>query len=142
SGFVRPSSGRLRLAGHRIDDWSPAQRSRHGIARTFQNIGLDKTATVTDNLRIARDGGLLGTELRKSFGRRALAANRLYERAELLLARLAITDVLGERVTTLPVGTAKLVELVAVLLRRPRLLLLDEPAAGLGAAERERLGGL
>ena len=49
---------------------------------------------------------------------------------------------LGERVDQLPVGTAKLVELVAALSRRPRLLLLDEPASGLGAPERARLGAL
>jgi len=142
SGFVRPSAGRIRLGGRRIDTWTPAERARRGIARTFQNIGLDKGATVADNLRVARDGGPLWGELRQSFGSAAAAAERLEARAGELLDRLSLGDVLGERVETLPVGTAKLVELVAVLLRRPRLLLLDEPASGIGAAERGRLGRL
>jgi ABC-type branched-subunit amino acid transport system ATPase component len=142
SGFVRPSSGRIRLSGQRIGTWTPARRARQGIARTFQNIGLDKVATVADNLRVARDGGPLGAELARSFGRRAVTAQSLDDRAGSLLDRLGLPDVLGARVETLPVGTAKLVELVAVLLRRPRLLLLDEPASGIGAAERVRLGGL
>jgi branched-chain amino acid transport system ATP-binding protein len=142
SGFVRPSAGRLRLSGRRIDALTPAQRARCGIARTFQNIGLDKGATVADNLRVARDGGPLGGELHRSFGTPARDARRLHVRGQTLLDRLALFDILGERVDTLPVGTAKLVELVAVLLRRPRLLLLDEPASGLGAAERVKLGRL
>ena len=58
------------------------------------------------------------------------------------MERLGLISVLGERVDCLPVGTAKLVELVAALSRRPKLLLLDEPASGLGAPEREQLGKL
>jgi branched-chain amino acid transport system ATP-binding protein len=140
SGFVTPSAGRVRLAGQRIDGWSPARRARAGLARTFQNIGLDKQATVADNLRVATEGGRLADELRLSFTRRSGPAAG--ERTEALLSRLGLTDVLHERIDRLPVGTAKLVELVAVLARRPRLLLLDEPASGLGAPERERLGAL
>jgi branched-chain amino acid transport system ATP-binding protein len=142
SGFVGPSAGRIRLAGRRIDSWTPAERAQRGIARTFQNTGLDKGATVADNLRVARDGGPLWAELRRSFGRPAVAAERLETRAGELLDRLGLGSVLGQRVETLPVGTAKLVELVAVLLRRPRLLLLDEPASGIGPTERVRLGRL
>jgi branched-chain amino acid transport system ATP-binding protein len=97
---------------------------------------------VADNLRVARDGGPLWAELRRSFGPPAVAADRLEARAGELLDRLGLGGVLGEHVETLPVGTAKLVELVAVLLRRPRLLLLDEPASGIGPAERVRLGRL
>src|SRR5437016_5704974 len=64
SGFVGTAGGRVRLAGRRVDGWSPAQRARAGLARTFQNVGLDKQATVADNLRVAREGGLLLDELR------------------------------------------------------------------------------
>jgi branched-chain amino acid transport system ATP-binding protein len=142
SGFVTPSGGRVRLGGQRIDGWSPARRARAGLARTFQNIGLDKQATVADNLRVAGEGGRLGGELRLTFGRRFRAATRAEDRTAALVERLELTDVLSVRVDRLPVGTAKLVELVAVLSRRPRLLLLDEPASGLGAPERARLGAL
>src|SRR4051812_72574 len=64
SGFVTPSDGSVRLAGERIDRWSPARRARAGLARTFQNIGLDKQATVADNLRVAREGGRMSGELK------------------------------------------------------------------------------
>jgi ABC-type branched-subunit amino acid transport system ATPase component len=140
SGFVTPSRGQVRLAGHSIDGCSPAKRARAGLARTFQNIGLDKQATVAENLRVAREGGSLGDELRRSFGHRS--GDDGDDRPEAFLERLGLTDVLGERVDCLPVGTAKLVELVAALSRRPKLLLLDEPASGLGAPEREQLGKL
>jgi branched-chain amino acid transport system ATP-binding protein len=143
SGFVTPSAGRVRLAGQRIDGWSPARRARGGLARTFQNIGLDKQATVTENLQVAADAGGLGHELRLSFGSRRRRPGPAGDGlTEALLERLELNDVLGERVDRLPVGTAKLVELVAALSRRPRLLLLDEPASGLGAPERIRLGSL
>ena len=140
SGFVTPSAGRIRLAGQRIDGWSPPRRARAGLARTFQNIGLDKQATVAENLRVAAEGGGLGHELRLSFGGRGGGPGDGLTEAH--LERLELTDLLGERVDQLPVGTAKLVELVAALSRRPRLLLLDEPASGLGAPERVRLGSL
>jgi branched-chain amino acid transport system ATP-binding protein len=139
SGFAATHSGRVRLGGRRIDTWSPAQRARAGLARTFQNIGLDKQATVADNLQVAREGGRLLAEVRQSFGRQRDGAP---ERAEELVHRLGLTDTLEERVDELPIGTAKLVELVCALSRRPRLLLLDEPASGLGAPERLRLGAL
>jgi len=142
SGFVTPSGGRVRLAGKRIDGWTPAQRARAGLARTFQNIGLDKQATVADNLRVAGEGGGLAGEVRLSLGRPSASGGPTEHRALALIERLELGDVLGERVDRLPVGTAKLVELVAALSRRPRLLLLDEPASGLGAPERARLGAL
>jgi len=139
SGFAATHSGRVRLAGRRIDTWSPAQRARAGLARTFQNIGLDKQATVADNLQVAREGGRLLAEVRHTFSHHRDGAP---DRAEELVHRLGLTDTLHERVDELSIGTAKLVELVCALSRRPRLLLLDEPASGLGAPERIRLGAL
>ena len=139
SGFAPGHSGRVRLGGQRIDTWSPAQRARAGLARTFQNIGLDKQATVAENLRVAREGGPLRHELVQTFRPPCHGAR---DRTEELVHRLALTDVLQERVDELSIGTAKLVELVCALSRRPRLLLLDEPASGLGGPERIRLGAL
>ena len=140
SGFVTPSAGRVRVCGRCVDGWSPAKRARAGLARTFQNIGLDKHATVADNLKVARQGGTIGDELRVTLGLRRGEESEF--RAEALIERLELTDVLDVPVNSLPTGTAKLVELVAALCRRPRLLLLDEPASGVGAKERARLGAL
>ncbi|MGH8975695.1 MAG: ABC transporter ATP-binding protein [Acidimicrobiia bacterium] len=141
TGFVAPSAGRVRLTGRRIDGWSPARRARAGVARTFQNIGLDQQATVLDNLRVAREGGPLAAELRLVLGAHHNGDGSAHRTGE-LLERLGLRPVVHERVDQLPVGTAKLVELVCVLLRRPRLLLLDEPSSGLGPPERLRLGEL
>ena len=116
SGFVATDSGRVRLAGRRIDTWSPAQRARAGLARTFQNIGLDKQATVADNVRVAKEGGRLLDEVRYSFSRGGGAGAA--DRSEELLHRLGLTEVLADRVDELPIGTAKLVELVCALARR------------------------
>lgn len=139
SGFVTPSRGRVRFGGRRITDWAPARRARAGITRTFQNVGLDKHATVADNLRVAREGGAVGASLRSTLtGSRDGSSSHVAE----LLDRLGLQDVVAERVDQLPVGTAKLVELACALARRPRLLLLDEPSSGLGAPERARLGEL
>jgi branched-chain amino acid transport system ATP-binding protein len=141
SGFVAPNRGRVRLAGQSVDGWSPARRARAGLARTFQNIGLDKQATVAENLLVAREGGGIADELRRTFARRPALGGDDF-RPEALIERLGLSGVLAERGDCLPVGTAKLVELVAALSRRPKLLLLDEPASGLGAPDREQLGEL
>jgi branched-chain amino acid transport system ATP-binding protein len=135
SGFVAPSEGRVRLDGRRITDWAASRRARAGLARTFQNIGLDKTASVWDNLRVANEGGPVLSEL---FVRPDRAD--FHRRAEALLDQLALQDVRDERVNELPIGTAKLVEIACALVRQPRVLLLDEPASGLGPPERARLG--
>jgi branched-chain amino acid transport system ATP-binding protein len=134
SGFVPAARGRVRLDGRRVTGWPPAQRARAGLARTFQNIGLDKAATVADNLRVASEGGPL-------WGKRSICpgVTGLPPVAE-LLERLELTDVLSARADELPIGTAKLVELACALGRQPRVLLLDEPSSGLGPPERRRLG--
>jgi branched-chain amino acid transport system ATP-binding protein len=139
SGFVAPARGRVRLAGRRITDWTPARRARAGLARTFQNVGLDKKATIADNFRIAREGGALSDELLSTFFG-AGAENGFGPKAQELVDRLDLHRLMSERVDQLPVGTAKLVELACALMREPRLLLLDEPSSGLGSGERFLLG--
>ena len=63
SGFVRPTSGHLRLSGQMITGWSATRRARAGLSRTFQNVGLDKPATVVENLCAAQEVSTLGKEL-------------------------------------------------------------------------------
>ena len=140
SGFVSPTRGRVRFRGRRITDWPPTRRARAGITRTFQNVGLDKQATVADNLRVAREGGAVGGAIRSAIAGRNL--DGYGRRAAELVERLELQDVLNEPADRLPVGTAKLVELACALMREPRLLLLDEPSSGLGGPERARLSEL
>lgn len=142
SGFLTPSEGDIRIRGRSVLGMPPHARAALGIGRTFQNIGLVKQETVADNLLIAqhlvcrygamegllRTGGVVSEE------------RRLRMRAAAIVEMLDLHDTLGERVSSLPHGRAKLVELGAALVTSPDLLLLDEPAAGVSPAEAESLG--
>jgi branched-chain amino acid transport system ATP-binding protein len=137
SGYVRPRQGRVRYCGQRVTDWSPQMRARAGIARTFQNVGLDKHATVRDNLLLATEPSDIGSTLRSVVGRRQAAA--IPAPCRDLVDRLGLAPSVDEVVGVLPAGIAKLVELVCATATNPRLLLLDEPSSGLGPGERARL---
>lgn len=141
SGFVAPTGGRIRFCGRRISRLSSTKRARSGMARTFQNVGLDKQASVKENVALARQGGAITAELRAAFKGDDSDGNG-HADVEGLVERLGLEDVLDERVDHLPTGTAKLVEFLCALVRRPRLLMLDEPSSGLSAPERGRLGEL
>lgn len=142
SGFLTPTSGDIRIRGRSVLKLPPHERAALGIGRTFQNIGLVKQETVADNLLIAqhlvcrygamegllRTGGVISEE------------RRLRMRAAAIVEMLDLHDTLGERISSLPHGRAKLVELGAALVTSPDLLLLDEPAAGVSPQEAESLG--
>jgi len=131
TGFARLASGSISLNGRTIHRLPPTARARHGIVRTFQNVGLNKSATVHENLLTAQSAGTLWRELT---GRRS--GTPLMAMAEMT----GVAHVLGSRVADLSIGVAKNVELACALARRPRLLLLDEPSSGLSPEETNRLG--
>lgn len=143
SGFIRPDSGRLRMAGQRITDWSASRRARAGMSRTFQNVGLDKHATVDENLRAAQEVSALRVELSEWVlpQRSGTAQWRRDERKE-VIDLLGLDEVRTALVNHLPMGLAKQVELACVLLRHPQLLLLDEPSSGLSQDETAYLGSV
>jgi len=143
SGFTRPDSGRIRLAGRRATAWTPTQRARAGIGRTFQNVGLQKKATVAENLRTAEEVTATRLEVLEYLRPGTLRArpDRPHDRED-LVELLALGEILEAPVGVLPTGTAKRVELACALLRRPRLLLLDEPSSGVDPEETERLGAV
>jgi len=121
--LYRPDSGEIAFAGQSLLR-TPAYRVvRRGIARTFQNVELFPTMTVLENVEV-------GSHAR---GDRP---------AEELLAELGLESVAGRPAAGLPFGTMKRVELGRALASRPRLLLLDEPAGGLGHEEVGELAGL
>jgi branched-chain amino acid transport system ATP-binding protein len=121
--LYRPDSGQIAFAGQSLLR-TPAYRVvRRGIARTFQNVELFPSMTVLENVEV-------GSHARGD------------RRAQELLAELGLESVARRPAAGLPFGTMKRVELARALASRPRLLLLDEPAGGLGHDEVGELAGL
>jgi branched-chain amino acid transport system ATP-binding protein len=139
SGVYRPQRGSIRFDGQDITRLSPAERTTLGIARTFQNIALFKGMTVLDNLLIGRHvhqrSGVLGGGVYWGFGEREEIAHRGL--VEDIIDFLEIQHIRKKVVGTLAYGLQKRVELARALALEPRLLLLDEPMAGMNAEEKE-----
>jgi branched-chain amino acid transport system ATP-binding protein len=141
SGFYQPDEGEIVLDGRAIQMVASRRRIGLGIARSFQNIRLMPHLSVTENIMLgqqARAGSIV--ELLKPlsfFGR-----SHWRDEAEVLLKDMGLHTYPGEVVANLPYGIRKKIEVVRALVARPKLLLLDEPAAGLNAAETESLTSL
>jgi branched-chain amino acid transport system ATP-binding protein len=139
SGVYRPQRGSIHFDGQEVTRLSPAARTGLGIARTFQNIALFKGMTVLDNLLIGRhvhqDMGVLSGGIYWGPAKREEIANR--EIVEDIVDLLEIQHIRKKVVGTLAYGLQKRVELARALALEPRLLLLDEPMAGMNAEEKE-----
>src|SRR5258708_24872764 len=139
SGVYRPQRGSIRFDGEDVTRLPPAARTRRGLARTFQNIALFRGMRVLETLMVGRHihqrtGALVGG-LYYGRGRREEIRER--ERVEEIIDFLEIQAVRKQVVHTLPYGLQKRVELGRALALDPRLLLLDEPMAGMNAEEKE-----
>lgn len=144
TGVYKPSRGSIELAGERIDGQSTPSINHLGVARTFQNIRLFRQLSVLDNVRVALHRqagyGLLGALLRLSPYRRAEVAIR--QRAEYLLDVFGLAERRWDRAGDLPYGEQRKLEIVRALATEPKLLLLDEPAAGMNPQETATLTAL
>jgi len=139
SGVYRPQRGTIQLEGRDITRLRPDARTALGIARTFQNIALFKGMTVLDNLLIGRHvhqkSGVLGGGIYYGFGQKEEIAHR--QIVEDIVDFLEIQHIRKKVVGTLAYGLQKRVELARALALEPKLLLLDEPMAGMNAEEKE-----
>ncbi len=139
SGLYRPSAGTMRLGGIDLLRLRPHELAACGIARTFQNLGLFANLSVLHNILLGRHcrthSGFIANALRLGAARREEAAQR--HLAEQTIELLGLGEYRDRAVGTLPYGVRKLVELGRALVMEPKLLLLDEPAAGMNLDETE-----
>ena len=144
TGVYRADRGAVRLGDQRLDGKKPSEIARAGLVRTFQNIRLFGDLDVLDNVRIAA-----GVRARSGLVRSILRSPRyLAEEAEILERSLALLDVLGiahrarEQAKSLPYGDQRRLEIARALATQPKVLLLDEPVAGMNTIEKHEMRGL
>ena len=132
SGFFPPTSGRILFSGTDVTRLSPERRVGMGMARTFQITEIFPELTVRENLRIAVE---VATGLRRSPWLLRKANAQIRERIEILLRMGGLAPKAGRLVGELPHGDQRTAEIMMALALKPRLLLLDEPTAGMGDQE-------
>lgn len=141
TGVYQPTEGQIYFGGRSVAAQRPHDLTRMGIARTFQNIRLFGSLSVFDNVRAA-------TQLHRSHGiRTALWRGAGFQTAETEVERevIELLDLFGlsglraEEAKSLPYGDQRRLEIVRALATRPKLLLLDEPAAGMNPIEKDEL---
>jgi branched-chain amino acid transport system ATP-binding protein len=136
TGIVAPSAGQIFLQGDDITRLAPEVRVQRGLARTFQINQLFPAMTPLETLALAvseRMGG--GRDWWRVIG----SKRALVDEALSLAQRFGLSEVIGERTSELPYGKQRLLEIATAFACRPRVLLLDEPAAGVPEAERHEL---
>jgi branched-chain amino acid transport system ATP-binding protein len=145
SGIYQPTAGEIHFEGECISGLAPHLIGRRGIARTFQNIELFGTESTIDNLMLGRhqhmkSGLWSGVAMLGSASSAAREEIENRERVEWILELLDLVRVRDRPVGELPYGTQKRVELARALAMEPKLLLVDEPSAGMNADDRAEVG--
>lgn len=137
TGVYRPTSGHIRFEGQEITGLRPDQIAKLGIARTFQNIRLMTNLSVRENVEIGEH-----LRLRSNWAEAVLRLRRYREeeatikkRALELLEQVGLSQYADEKAGSLPYGAQRRLEIARALATRPKLLLLDEPAAGMNPNE-------
>ncbi|HHY66825.1 ABC transporter ATP-binding protein [Kyrpidia sp.] len=141
TGVYAPSEGRILFDGASLVGWAPWRINRAGIARTFQNIRLFSDMTVLDNVKIAYHNhvrhGVISSILRLPTYFRG--EQEIEEKALAFLSLFHLEEKKDELARNLPYGEQRRLEIARALATEPRLLLLDEPAAGMNPQETREL---
>jgi branched-chain amino acid transport system ATP-binding protein len=144
SGVVQPDAGQIIFEGRSLRGVPPHERARRGIARTFQNLQLWSSMSVIENLSVPMDALGRRSTLADALGNpmSRFAERATIERARAILHVLDLEQHADTLAGDLPAGIQRRVEIARAMAMRPKLLLLDEPAAGLDANETRRLAEL
>jgi branched-chain amino acid transport system ATP-binding protein len=136
SRVYEPQTGSVDLDGVDLLALRPRRLAEFGVARSFQNLGVVGELTALENVLVGRDHLMRAGALRGGLGLARAEEREQREAARLALRRCGIEDLAERVVGTLPYGDRKRVELARCVAMEPRLMLLDEPVAGMSAAER------
>jgi branched-chain amino acid transport system ATP-binding protein len=140
-GVYRPSHGEVKIHGQSLVGLYPHQVTARGVARTFQNIRLWPEMTVLDNIRVAHNYhlgyGLLDVMLQT--GRYRKSEETILHTAMEILTIMKLEDYAQEYAKNLPYGLQRKVEIARALVVEPKLLILDEPSAGMNLGEKDGL---
>ncbi len=141
TGVYQPTSGHIRFAGQPTAGTKPSKLACRGIARTFQNIRLFASLSVLDNIRVAKQlhnrQNYFGSLWRGKAWKQSEA--EIEKDALELLEIFDLAKMRDEMATSLPYGDQRRLEIVRALATKPKLLLLDEPAAGMNPSEKDDL---
>jgi branched-chain amino acid transport system ATP-binding protein len=139
SGFLPPTSGTVKLEGRDISGLEPANISRLGISRTFQGTRLFKNLSVLENVRVSAQLRHPINLAQALFGGRSPQAKAIDDTALELLDLVRLTTRQHDKAGSLPYGDQRRLEIARALATRSKLLMLDEPAAGLDSSETRAL---
>ncbi|MGL4269202.1 MAG: high-affinity branched-chain amino acid ABC transporter ATP-binding protein LivG [Plesiomonas sp.] len=144
TGFYRPSGGQILLQGKPIQHLPGHQIARLGVVRTFQHVRLFKEMTAVENLLVAQHRHLHTGLLAGLFKTRAFRAAeaQALANAEYWLQKINLTEQANRMAGNLAYGQQRLLEIARCMVTRPKILMLDEPAAGLNPKETEALDAL
>ena len=143
SGFMLPSAGHVMFAGQQITGLPPEAIAKRGLVRTFQLAQLFEDLTVLENVKVGRHLHTTGGLLTALVPLRAARSEMLVEdAARALLQQVGLASQMDVLAGVLPYGQKRLLEIARALAAEPKLLLLDEPAAGLNRNETMRLASL